>query len=74
MVTVEERAPQGSNLPGPISWQQDPADQLPEPPLAPRTRATTIALWCVRAFLLTPFVLMGPEILSGILEIGRAHV
>ena len=67
MVSVEERTPPGPISPGPISWQQGPADEPPEPHLAPRTRATTIALWSVRVLLLTPFVLMGPEILSGLL-------
>jgi sulfoxide reductase heme-binding subunit YedZ len=67
MVSVGERNPAGPAPPGSVSWPHDRADQPPEPQVAPRTRATTIALWSIRVLLLTPFVLMGPEILSGIL-------
>jgi sulfoxide reductase heme-binding subunit YedZ len=55
MATVLERPPR---IPG--SSQVTPAR-------SPRAQIETVALWCFRALMITPFVLMGPELISYLL-------
>jgi sulfoxide reductase heme-binding subunit YedZ len=42
-----------------------------EPRLSAHASPGTVALWCLRVLMLTPFVLMAPEIISGLLH--RPH-
>ena len=56
MVSVTERPSAPAARPPEV--RQGPADR------SGRSRIATIALWSFRAVMLTPFVLMGPELVS----------
>ncbi len=70
MVMVRERTgppPPGPGPPPARSFQ----DQAPNAAGSHRARAATLTLWFFRALLITPFVLMGPELISALM--GRPN-
>jgi len=74
MVSVKEwtgQPPRGVGQ-GPVPpIARSPQDQTPNSVVPRRIRAATLALWFFRALLITPFVLMGPEIISALM--GRPN-